>query len=378
MGGPPDKICIHHVGGRGGVGTLSIPPAFAKDIVHVLYEADADARKSDSDSVISLDYCVTGQPGRRQFFVNYDPHTSSLLEPDRRFTTFYQPTGMIDYCWSEATRAAKILEVEGVTLDQATLDPAVPAPDVLTLDTQGSELEILGGASRLLAEHVLAVVTEVEFQPMYKEQPLFGDVCSFLSNAGFYFVGFARLGPGMMPHRAPSGLRADGFLAYGDAIFLRRQSLVTSDRQRRKLAFMAILFKQLEYGLMCLQDLTPLVQPAATYQRFINELIAAAGRHPRLFCPTYVETYKDFAHSVNRNLDAPEFSPAREALKRIPGLVAMVRAVRSLPELLRAARTPAATEFEKLLGTYGLTALAEQVKAMRLRDAPWARTAPSP
>jgi len=377
MGGAPGKICIHHVGGRGGVGTIAIPAAFSTDFVTVLYEADADAKKSDSDSVISLDFCITGRPGPRQFFVNYDPHTSSLLQPDREFATFYQPTGMIDYCWSEATRAAKTIEVEGVTLDDVTVNPAIPIPDVLTLDTQGSELEILGGASRLLAENVLAIVTEVEFQPLYEGQPLFGEICSFLSDSGFYFIGFARLGPGMMPHRAPSGLRADGFLAYGDAIFLRRQSLVASQSQRGKLAFLAILFKQLEYGLMCLQDAVPVAEPKATYQRFINELMSAAGRHPKLFCPTYAETYQDFAHSVNRTMDAPERSVARESLKRIPGLIATVRAVRSIPKRLRAARVPATTEIEILLTGYGLTALAEQVKQMRLRDAPWARNPPS-
>jgi FkbM family methyltransferase len=327
--------------------------------------------------VVSLDYCITGRPGPRQFFVNYDPHTSSLLAPDREFSAFYQPTGMIDYGWSEATKAAKTLKVEGVTLDHAAGDPAVPAPDVLTLDTQGSELEILRGGARLLAETILAVVTEVEFQPMYDGQPLFGDVCAFMRDAGFYFVGFARLGPGMMPHRAPSGLRAEGFLTYGDAIFLRRQNFVTAESQRRKLAFLAILFKQLEYGLMCLQEVAPVAAPTGRYQRFIDEMIAAAARHPRVFCPTYTETYKDFAHSVNRNLDAPEFSAAREALKQIPGLVAAVRAVRSLSKRLRAARVPATTEIEKLLIGYGLTDLAEQVKQMRLREAPWARAVPT-
>jgi FkbM family methyltransferase len=378
MSGTPDNnICIHHVGGRGGVGTIAIPAEFSKDIVTVLYEADSDAKKSESDGVISLDYCITGSPGYRRFFVNYDPHTSSLLAPDREFASFYLPTGMIDYCWSEATRPAKTLEVYGVTLDDATLDPAVPAPDVLTLDTQGSELEILGGAARLLAQNVLAIVAEVEFQPMYEGQPLFGDVCSFLRDAGFYFVGFDRLGPGMMPYRAPSGLRAEGFLSYGDAVFLRRQDLVTSESQRSKLAFLAIVFKQLEYGLMCLQDVAPAAAPRATYQRFLDELKAAASRHPRLFCPTYAETYRDFAHSVNRNMDAPEFSKARESLKHIPGLVTAVRAVRSLPRRFRAARVPKTTEVETLLTGYGLVALAEQVKEMRLRDAPWARPKPT-
>jgi hypothetical protein len=56
-------------------------------------------------------------------------------------------------------------------------------------------------------------------------------------------------------------------------------------------------------------------------------------------------------------------------------LIATVRAVRSIPKRLRAARVPATTEIETLLTQYGLTAVAEQVKQVRLREAPWARAA---
>jgi FkbM family methyltransferase len=77
--------------------------------------------------------------------------------------------------------------VERVTLE--TLDDwasvaGVPRVDVLKADTQGSELDVLAGAEASL-RHVRALELEVEFNPIYDDQPLFGDVDRFLRDRGF-------------------------------------------------------------------------------------------------------------------------------------------------------------------------------------------------
>lgn len=58
--------------------------------------------------------------------------------------------------------------------------------DVFKLDTQGSELDVLRGASKVL-ETVSWVIVEVEFVPLYEFQPLFADVDMFLRSKGFEF-----------------------------------------------------------------------------------------------------------------------------------------------------------------------------------------------
>jgi hypothetical protein len=56
--------------------------------------------------------------------------------------------------------------------------------DVVKLDTQGSELDVLRGATEALAT-VRLLEVEVEFNEMYAGQPLFGDVDRYLRARGF-------------------------------------------------------------------------------------------------------------------------------------------------------------------------------------------------
>ena len=74
--------------------------------------------------------------------------------------------------------------VELVSLDEWCDENGVESVDVLKLDTQGSELGILQGAVQRLATCLL-IESEVEFNPLYVGQPLFGDVDAFLRTQGF-------------------------------------------------------------------------------------------------------------------------------------------------------------------------------------------------
>ena len=58
--------------------------------------------------------------------------------------------------------------------------------DFIKMDVQGSELKILENSIKLLNSAVVLQV-EVEFVEMYKDQPLFSDVDSFLRSQGFQF-----------------------------------------------------------------------------------------------------------------------------------------------------------------------------------------------
>jgi hypothetical protein len=79
-----------------------------------------------------------------------------------------------------------------VPLDEWCRENDVRNIDFIKLDTQGSELAILHGAQQIL-ESTLIVETEIEFNPIYENQPLFGDIDSHLRAQGFELWGLDSL-----------------------------------------------------------------------------------------------------------------------------------------------------------------------------------------
>jgi FkbM family methyltransferase len=77
------------------------------------------------------------------------------------------------------------------TLDTVLGNDGIRDVDFIKLDTQGSELPILKGATDTVAT-AAAVKVEVEFVELYEGQPLFSDVECFMRAAGFQLVDLQR------------------------------------------------------------------------------------------------------------------------------------------------------------------------------------------
>jgi FkbM family methyltransferase len=115
-------------------------------------------------------------PGPATLHVTREPGSSSLYPP---------LDDVIDrHPRLEMQREVQAQRIELTTLDDWCARSGFTRADLVKLDTQGSELDILRGAQRML-ETVDVVQTEVEFNPMYDGQPLFGDVDRFLRDRGF-------------------------------------------------------------------------------------------------------------------------------------------------------------------------------------------------
>ncbi|MEA2844479.1 MAG: hypothetical protein QOJ69_2150 [Actinomycetota bacterium] len=124
------------------------------------------------------------EPGPAVLYVTAEPACSSLYPPDVSLLTTRESLDVI------APTAQ--LPVELQRLDDWTAAEGVDRVDYLKLDTQGSELDVLRGATRTLAS-VRAVEVEVEFNPIYEGQPLFADVDRFLRRHGFVLWRLAHL-----------------------------------------------------------------------------------------------------------------------------------------------------------------------------------------
>jgi FkbM family methyltransferase len=121
---------------------------------------------------------------RRKFYVTNTGMTSSLLRPNLEFVGRFNNL-------AELMQVVATPEIDTVRLDDVT-EIRDQGCDLLKLDTQGSEAEILAHASKTL-ERCLIIQSEVEFVPLYENQPLFADVDTLLRRHGFMFHRFLGL-----------------------------------------------------------------------------------------------------------------------------------------------------------------------------------------
>lgn len=93
---------------------------------------------------------------------------------------------------SERWDVIKTIKIMADTLDNQLAISKIDDVDFIKIDTQGSELFILEGASDTLNLKAVGVEVEVEFFQLYEDQPLFADVDVFLRNQGYELFDISR------------------------------------------------------------------------------------------------------------------------------------------------------------------------------------------
>jgi FkbM family methyltransferase len=389
------KISLHHIGGRSGSRSFPVLSQFELDFIVALYDADEScldqiksANKRLKSELHVLPYCVSGSNGLSDFNITYDPYTSSLLEPNAKYASFYSEVYGIDYIISDTFRIERKVKLNSFTLDTILYEKelSIQKPDVLSLDVQGAEYDILESAEKTLST-ALCVILEVEFLPLYENQKLFGDICNLLTKHGFIFCNFMHLDKNSSPYRNSIGLRSGGFSLFADALFIKAIDHVNNDKDNvskyaalRKLAFISIALNMFEFGLHALKESNSIgidktkYNDTSIYNTFLDKLDKAVKEHPRRYLPTFIEKYPSFEDSnarFNSSNLIPESFYSRLKIqieKYYPELVLslwkkklwLTNFLIELPYRLR--NTPV----EKLLMTYRLYGQAQTIKKIRV------------
>jgi FkbM family methyltransferase len=250
---------------------------FAPNLTIYGFEADADECKRMNQNLKErnirhqekhIPIALSNIQGKSQLYVTKEKMCSSLYEPNHsyvsRFRNFLPEFLTLDY----------VSEIETTTLDSFCASELIDTIDFLQVDVQGAELNIFQGAQQIIKNSTLAIQTEVEFAPIYKNQPLFADVDSHLRQQGFFLQELKELvwiskksfpGLGYNKTSLPPELKAgvpqhfSGQLLWGDAFYFQDligQSSPVSPEKLLKQACIADILYFPDYALELLEYLT--------------------------------------------------------------------------------------------------------------------------
>ncbi|MBF0612057.1 MAG: FkbM family methyltransferase [Magnetococcales bacterium] len=160
------------------------------------------------------------------------PGMTSILEPNPAVLNLF-------HGFPNWGRVTSTVEVDTVRLDDV---PETAGVDMLKMDIQGAEWLVLSHAKERLKD-ALVVQLEVEFLPLYKDQPLFAEVDQLMRQHGFMLH---RLLP--LVSRVVQPLLVDNNIYAGmsqtvwtDAVFIRDLTRLDLLNDRQLLATASIL-----------------------------------------------------------------------------------------------------------------------------------------
>ncbi|MDC3094594.1 FkbM family methyltransferase [Prochlorococcus sp. AH-716-M09] len=289
-----ELFSIHHIGARSGtIGFPKVMPLHGS-IQCTAYEADKECCPQIKAKLLNDGYkkveviqnCI-GKSRKVKFNLNYDPNTSSIFEKNNFFDNYYSEYPDFDYLMEETHKKVKELTLDLVELDSIKHKNNI---DFLCIDTQGAELEILESGINSIQKTV-GIYTEVNFNPFYKDIPLFGEVYNFLDKLGFQLINID-IHNSWAPRALPVGFRLNKVISQGDALFLRKPNHFQNINEQRKLVFAALVFGQIEYAAYCSKDLNILNNWPKNYWQNAVDIFLSIARKDDSFMPkTFNEIY---------------------------------------------------------------------------------------
>ncbi len=172
------------VGARGGMQKHWLP--FLGAISVDAIEPDTVACKAQSEAKRPNEHWfpigLGGKTGTTTLYLLSKPSGSSIFPPSTK--------NMIDYSGESYGTVAREVPIDLMTFSDFITTYKRPLPNLVKLDTQGSELEILKSLNTEHHSELLAIQTEVEVVEMYKGQPLFFELDAFMRGQGYILYDF--------------------------------------------------------------------------------------------------------------------------------------------------------------------------------------------
>ena len=202
--------------------------------------------ESSKNGVQFFPYALGYKEEIRKFYETNHPMCSSLYEPNIELLKLYNNL--------EVAYLKNILEIKTISIDKFMETEKIKTVDFIKIDIQGAELDVFKGANKCL-ENILSIVSEVEFIQIYKNQPLFGDVCSFLNRKDIMFHKFLGLaGRSLKPIIINNEKNYPIQHIWSDAVFIKNIFKIPylDNSQLLKLSVFSYLYGSPDLTVFCL------------------------------------------------------------------------------------------------------------------------------
>lgn len=276
------KLVVWHVGGGGSdlgpVEEILKLPGLSFELFLFELRSPEESKVASVIQESNHQNCVTkvisvglaGKSEIRDFYLNKFELSSSLLSASS--LTKIENPGFSKWggiyksmkTWDENTQLSRLQKVRVATINEIVESGVAPAPDILSMDIQGLELEVLLSSQNYM-KNLVAVITESEFFEIYSKQGLLHEQLSLLGDASFRFVkffGFQKWYPGPMV--------GSGFTTVTESLFIkflvRPEQNKDTDRKHHlfdeydsqkllQIAFVAFAYKRFSYFFTLIQVL---------------------------------------------------------------------------------------------------------------------------
>ena len=261
---------------------------FAPNLSIYGFDADADACDEANAELetrqinwneIHIPLALGKAVEERTLYVTKAPMCSSLYPPNEPYLKRF--AGL-----PELVNLDFSFKIDTTTLDNFCQEEEINEIDFLQIDVQGADLDVLEGSKKILSCGTLAIQIEVEFSPLYTNQPLFADVDIFLRKHDFTLFDLSH--SYRLKARSPiRSLVRSGQLLWGDAFYFR--DLIREDMDEKlksperilKLACIADIMNFPDYTLEILEYLTLRYGEDPNYN-FADSIIESLTQFPDL------------------------------------------------------------------------------------------------
>jgi FkbM family methyltransferase len=174
------------------------------------------------------------------------PMCTSLYKPNEELLRLYNNF--------EVGYVKDVKNIDTVSLNYFAKEHSIGTIDFIKIDVEGAELEIFKGGGDVLP-NVLAMVSEVEFIQHHEKQPLFGDICTFLTNYELMFHKFLGFGGrALRPIVLAGDVSMKSQDIWADTLFIRDVLKISNlkSEQLLKLSVLALIYNSLDLSYYCL------------------------------------------------------------------------------------------------------------------------------